>query len=402
LHDPAVLAIGATVLVVVLCAGALWWGRSARAVEASPTASGGAAALAVIIAVALVHAVGSLTRLAIDYAAFYPWRYSDIQHARYEGLAPELRLLLPPHGGAVNGPVVPVDAVATFALAILFAVVTAVALKLLRTPRTAFPSSPCGVVRKVQIHDFVASLPQSIHFIVVTTVLLLPLIWALLYYPFNRPSGFVYALVVTLTHLLAFLALVVSLAGRLLPTLRHFMGTVADVSGFWPVVWHPMSGRSYRTDVVNAVTNLLRQGAWTKAALVGHSQGSVIAAWTLKNGGFATSKELHLVTCGSPLRTLYATFFPEHFDNAFFADVSKAVTVGESPPSWLNLWRLTDPIATPLPSSAAGVKDHCLDDTAGPVHGHGNYWTEQRLTSHVEAKLTGQPGREAPQPAPQA
>lgn len=52
---------------------------------------------------------------------------------------------------------------------------------------------------------------------------------------------------------------------------------------------------------------------------------------------------LHLVTCGSPLSSLYGTFFPATFDGAFFARAVGGVA------SWRNYWRETDPIATCLP-----------------------------------------------------
>ena len=57
------------------------------------------------------------------------------------------------------------------------------------------------------------------------------------------------------------------------------------------------------------------------------------------------------VTSGSPIRSLYATFFPR-----FFNDKTIAETLGKVA-SWTNVWRLTDPIATELALPEDAVRD---------------------------------------------
>jgi hypothetical protein len=164
---------------------------------------------------------------------------------------------------------------------------------------------------------------------------------------------------------------------------RSALGTMADVAGFWPVVWHPLAGISYRDDVVAGIGSMLDRDGSATVALVGHSQGSVLCAWLAYCRGPAARPVVHLVTCGSPLRSLYATFFPAHFGDAFFETVRRNVV------SWSNFWRHTDPIATALP----GLDPRCdveLADTAdGPLHGHGDYWIEPRLTTHIAHQLRG-------------
>lgn len=166
-----------------------------------------------------------------------------------------------------------------------------------------------------------------------------------------------------------------------LRSVRSALGTMADVAGFWPVVWHPLAGISYRGDVVAGIRSTLDREASAAVALVGHSQGSVLCAWLAYCRGPAARPMVHLVTCGSPLRSLYATFFPAHFGDAFFETVRRNVG------SWSNFWRHTDPIATELPGLDPRGNVELADATDGPLHGHGDYWIEPRLTRHITDQL---------------
>jgi hypothetical protein len=85
------------------------------------------------------------------------------------------------------------------------------------------------------------------------------------------------------------------------------------------------------------------------------------------------SDRIALFTCGSPLSTLYQTFFPRYFDGAFFARTSSMTFKGSS---WPNYWRKTDPIgsAVPMkqPADNIDVTERVNDETLG----HGEYWRE--------------------------
>jgi alpha-beta hydrolase superfamily lysophospholipase len=62
---------------------------------------------------------------------------------------------------------------------------------------------------------------------------------------------------------------------------REGLALVADIAGFWPIADHPLGGRSYRPAVVTGLVNALKRQPGERLVLVGHSQGSVICAWTL-------------------------------------------------------------------------------------------------------------------------
>lgn len=183
---------------------------------------------------------------------------------------------------------------------------------------------------------------------------------------------------------------------------RRMGSTVADIIGFWPVRWHPLSGRSYRTPVLNGISDELKRLEGRQILLAGHSQGSVIAAWFVGERG-TKDRKFGLVTCGSPLHSLYAHFFPAYFDSAFFTRVS------EHSDRWANFWRETDPIATPIPESTCA--DVPLDDPPWPTKpvdltvdrqtrrdiqawnrpaNHGNYWADPIQQEYVAELLNRQ------------
>lgn len=178
---------------------------------------------------------------------------------------------------------------------------------------------------------------------------------------------------------------------------RRVGSTVADIIGFWPVRWHPLSGRSYRAPVLNGIDSELRELAGRRVLLAGHSQGSVLAAWFV--GEHGEGRSLELVTCGSPLHSLYGHFFPAYFDAAFFERVRTNAT------GWANFWRETDPIATRI--AEAAERDAPLGDPPWPkepVDGltgqqlrtararnrpvnHGDYWADPVQQAYVTARL---------------
>ncbi len=112
--------------------------------------------------------------------------------------------------------------------------------------------------------------------------------------------------------------------------------------------------------------------------LVGHSQGSVLAAWVTYQRGKESAHSL--VTCGSPLAGLYGTFFPAEFPPEWF----DAVTDRKG--RWVNVWRDTDPISAPI-AALEPDGNRQLDDTRKPVNSHSNYWDDTTQAAEVAGML---------------
>ncbi|MGY1965538.1 hypothetical protein ACW9HH_14945 [Nocardia gipuzkoensis] len=128
-----------------------------------------------------------------------------------------------------------------------------------------------------------------------------------------------------------------------MPSVRRRFAVIGDIAGFWDIKWHGLAALPYRQDVVDVLEAEI--AAATKPfVLVGHSQGSVLAFTAVKEANTAEPK-IHLVTCGSPLLSLYSRFFPTHFGN------DERETVENKAISWANFWRDSDPIGCPLFSS---------------------------------------------------
>lgn len=114
--------------------------------------------------------------------------------------------------------------------------------------------------------------------------------------------------------------------------LQQSLAFVGDVMGFWPIQTHPFAAQSYRPAALTAIRGALREHPAEPTALIGHSQGSVLSAWYLAND----QSDQHapaLITCGSPLISLYRQFFPAHFDDDFFQRASA------NSDYWINVWR---------------------------------------------------------------
>lgn len=164
--------------------------------------------------------------------------------------------------------------------------------------------------------------------------------------------------------------------------------TVADIAGFWAPRSVPLAGASYRLILMEGVDEAVKRAGRQPVALVGHSQGSVICAWYMVTRQ-APQNRITLYTCGSPLWSLYAAFFPTHFGRDFFDNVARNSAGGR----WFNYWRLTDPIATSLPRATDRDVTERRDE---PLRGHSEYWREAKLRVDIgaalhSADLAGQP-----------
>ncbi|MCP9271756.1 lipase family protein [Mycolicibacterium arenosum] len=191
--------------------------------------------------------------------------------------------------------------------------------------------------------------------------------------------------------------------------LGRFFGSIADIAGFWAPDLHPLAGASYRRALLSgirqAINDLALQFPGEPVALVGHSQGSVVCAWFVRGGHWMEKRtegrtdrrslkdELHLVerersarialfTCGSPLHSLYETFFPRYFDDAFF---KTALTMSYGGDQWKNYWRATDPIGTCLPSLGEDSNEDVTELAKEDTLGHSEYWKDDDLRADVTA-----------------
>ncbi len=149
--------------------------------------------------------------------------------------------------------------------------------------------------------------------------------------------------------------------------LRRQVAALWDVLAFWPRVTHPFSPPSYGEALVPAVTARVRRlGEQHPVVLAGHSQGSVVALAVALHPQRG-QEPLHLVTYGTPLRSLYEGFFPTVFGGddgaiargtpvaawdpgAASAPPDDAAHDGERVPpvTWHNVLGMAEPLGTPL------------------------------------------------------
>ncbi|MGC9665042.1 hypothetical protein ACNTMW_00615 [Planosporangium sp. 12N6] len=160
------------------------------------------------------------------------------------------------------------------------------------------------------------------------------------------------------------------------PAWRRTVGVLWDIGTFWPRAVHPLGPPCYAEravpDLINRLTYLTGTGepadgrepdgrdpagAGTASGppphtgqvlLSGHSQGSVLAAVTVMQLSEETARHVRLLTYGSPLRRLYARFFPAYFGDyplhrlSGFLGAEPGTATGAA--RWRNLHRPSDPI----------------------------------------------------------
>ncbi|MFC7586860.1 hypothetical protein ACFQYP_26335 [Nonomuraea antimicrobica] len=186
--------------------------------------------------------------------------------------------------------------------------------------------------------------------------------------------------------------------------LRRTIGILWDVSTFWPRAIHPLAPPCYTERVVPELTarvGRLAAGEDDQVVVSGHSQGSVIAAALVLQLDPGLRGRVGLLTHGSPLRRLYAHYFPAYFGGPGLSAVRDAV-------SWCNLYRLSDPIGgpvfgrvDPLASAEPGgssldAVDRFLWDPKPPGPGeplpepqrHSDYWLEPSYEEALDRLVT--------------
>ncbi|MFI6928312.1 hypothetical protein ACIBIZ_50890 [Nonomuraea spiralis] len=193
--------------------------------------------------------------------------------------------------------------------------------------------------------------------------------------------------------------------------LRRTIGILWDICTFWPRAIHPLAPPCYTERVIPELVgrlDTLTHGERDRVVLSGHSQGSVLAAALVLQLRPEVAGRVGLLTHGSPLRRLYAAFFPAYFGRAGLAAVRATVT-------WINLYRLSDPIGGPVfgrtdpfaPPAPAGSVDRFCWDPARPgpheplprTRWHSDYWLESSYDDALAALLPPD-GHRASQPLP--
>ena len=336
------------------------------------------AALLITLAVVVVHTMGSIARVGLDWIMVYVDRmttYVDVQPG-WPNPVP-FRVLTPYDSN--NEFIYRIDLVVPGALLLGLSLLAGFMVALLVRSEDLTIAATADV-RVSFGHRVVQSLPRTLPVVVGVA---LPTFAAttsgLGWYlngSFALPGAvrFAIALVVQMTALL----FVLLFSGRLAKA-RDVLERFADVAGFWRVRYHPLSGASYRPHVLRGLVHEIARSSADTIVVVGHSQGSVLAACIVGEHFEADSacraekgvngKTWRLLTCGSPLSSLYGAFFPAHIDDTFFARIG-------AQDRWTNCWRTTDPIASSIPHA----HNKPLPDPRPPElvpRGHGDYWTDE-------------------------
>lgn len=161
------------------------------------------------------------------------------------------------------------------------------------------------------------------------------------------------------------------------PYARRWLGVLWDVGTFWPRAFHPYAPPCYAE---RAVPDLQRRLRWhhdsgRRVLLVGHSQGSVLAAAALAQQPDARATVL--VTFGSPLATLYGWGFPAYVNRDLFDRVGDR---------WINFSYRTDYIGGPVGDSGVDVPLpdpascwHIAGEPLPPIRRHTGYWSDEAM-----------------------
>lgn len=344
-------------------------------------------------AVGLMHALAGSLRLAVEWIMSYADQFRVFGFLdRDRGLRGSGTLLrgYDPDCTLTSGEWFP-NSFIGFALVAAFSLVVAlVVVNLFGTHRAGLPGARTAVEFFKYSQRLVVSIPHKLALALLLAWILWISLTTFTIWSRIHGSALTAALIVITAHTGAFLAVAfLFFNGRM----RQIGATAADIIGFWPVRWHPLAGRSYRPPVVEGINEELDSQEAHRTALVGHSQGSVISAWLLSQRSKPPGVTFHLVTCGSPLHSLYEMFFPAYINDDFYRNVAANVD------SWTNFYRATDPIGTAFGRPEL-VKDVPLADPPEPdpettvampppkqLLNHSNYWTDKTQMALLEELL---------------
>lgn len=201
------------------------------------------------------------------------------------------------------------------------------------------------------------------------------------------------------------------------------IGVLWDLTTFWPRVAHPLGPPCYAERVVpEVVDEVMRTDPGTDVIVSGHSQGSLIGVAVLSQiaGIRGNLSGIRFITYGSQLRTWYGRIFPGMLGPNVLGNTPLPVAAGfttaapdapdsgsaQSPyagvpvsgsladllavsaaqPSWVNLFRRTDPIGFRVFGDTTSTVDRFVseyDPDAGGVS------TTGKLGTHSDMQFSG-------------
>ena len=412
-----VATTGAVVIIAAsLCAIALWKKQDVAALAG--------AAMLLVVAITLLHTAGSMLRLFTSTVVrFMPNNFQSWSNSESRPDNPIDDVLLPvpddlPTANTVGvtlfSPPLRIDLMPVFFLAMLMisAIVFWIQLWRQRHKQAGSELSELRSKHTSRIHHVVMSLPRDLPPAVALAIVATTAAWVTLFWAFTHPAYDIIAVLLVLLQVggaVAIVMLIMRRPEKLSEQLRKIFGSLADIAGFWAPDLHPLAGASYRRALLSGLRQTVNDAAMEfprhPIALVGHSQGSVICAWFMRGGHWverpteavtdrqaikdrmyrsasSESDRIALFTCGSPLSTLYQTFFPRYFDDRF---VSKTIEMTYHGSSWRNYWRRTDPIGSPLPLEPSSDNVDVTEKMDSQTLGHGEYWKEPALRSDITA-----------------
>ncbi len=188
-----------------------------------------------------------------------------------------------------------------------------------------------------------------------------------------------HALIVFGTICAALLIVKVFADSRFGNTLRWIVKVSADVLRYVGVP-------NYRSRLLDAFEHLViaQSSRGQRLIIVAHSLGSAIALDALTRlPALVSSKDVVLVTMGSPTRRLLFRFFPGIFCDPNAAGellASKARTF-----LWLNIYRRFDPVGTSI--TGRQIRNIKLNDSTFGPGAHTNYWTDPKVISAVNENI---------------
>lgn len=386
-----VLATSIVAIAVVTVAAAVVLTRGfIKTVRSDQATQEFGAAVALPSAVLLFVSVASALRLFLDNGLYYLARHNIWPTQGPDPVSAPFRAreILPPLNTLYAGrddwlvdllPLIGLLAIASLALTFLCANLLPSGAGRPRSARLG--DSPKE--RAVWKRDLVLTLPNTSGPALAAGALLWLGATGLVFWWVLTGSAHVWSVCVVLVQAISVITVVLVVAGRGVTAIRKTFGLTADIVGFWPVTSHPFGGASYREHVVEGMHAELVGHGEGPVVLVGHSQGSVLSAWLLHRH-LADFDHVHLITCGSPLKSLYREFFPAHFPRSFFDALQTRRA------QWHNFWRETDPIATAMPGLTE-IDDHKIADPApdGRLKVHSDYWLAEDQVAAVGLLLSG-------------
>lgn len=152
------------------------------------------------------------------------------------------------------------------------------------------------------------------------------------------------------------------------PSDRRPLAILWDVVSFWPRRFHPLGVRPYAERAVPEVEARLRRHLDDDRSVVvgAHSQGSVLAYSSFLRMARADPELLQrvaFVTYGTPLKNLYARYFPRYFSVARIDQLRGELG---SPPgertAWQNFFRSTDYVGQTVFSDTYATHEQQLPD----------------------------------------